>query len=204
MRKNLLQITEPLSKIFSVKSSNVLVEWNFGTPYKNFPPKPEKYARTFRDFLQQLVLSDIYNAGSTIYRKPNSKYRFSWKKFTQECGIEHIIYSFDGGAEKLLCRIQKHSDLTPPTFSGKSSPFYVECSFTKNWRSFSPQIPKASFAVKVPWTREKQYWQVFREIFAQNPKKFCSCRKSFTKNVPPATLKEVLTTLAEAFLLKKC
>ena len=65
--------------------------------------------------------------------------------------------------------------------SAKSSPFYVECSFTKNCRTISTQSPQAYFAIDLPWTRENQYWQVFRNNFAQKPKKIAHIGKKLTK-----------------------
>ena len=98
---------------------NILVERSFGTPSKNFSSKPKSNASVFQELLAQIVPLDNYNAGSTIYRNHSVKHRFLLKKITQECGIEHVKYSFDGSAEKFLCRIQKLSCLPLTTFSGK-------------------------------------------------------------------------------------
>ena len=65
---------------------------------------------------------------------------------------------------------------------GKSSPFYVECSFTENCRTFCPQSPKAFFAVKIPCTRWKKIWQVFRKFLLKNPKLFAHIGKALPKS----------------------
>ena len=80
VRKKFVQRTEPLSTIFLSNYSNVLVEWNFGIPYKTVSAKPERYARTFQELLERFVRLDIYNAGFTIYRKLQFKHRFLLKK----------------------------------------------------------------------------------------------------------------------------
>ena len=73
VRQKYLQKTEPLRKCFLSNYSKVLVERNFGTPWKNFSSRPEKNAGTIRKVLQQCVLLDIYNTGLQV-RKNTGKF----------------------------------------------------------------------------------------------------------------------------------
>ena len=119
LEKKLYKERKLFQSISLLNYSKVPVEWKFGILYKTVSPKPERYARTFQELLEHFVRLAIYNASFTIYRKVQYKHNFFWKKTTQECSIEHVIYSFNDCVEKLLRRIEKLSGWTPTLFSGE-------------------------------------------------------------------------------------
>ena len=135
--------------------SNVLAEWNFGILLKNLSSLPEGYAGTFRVLHHQFFFFGrlqlrFHNLPETLH----FKHRFSYKKVTQECGIEHVFYSFDGSAEKLLAD-SKYFRSTSESLFGKSSPFYVERRFTKNCRT-------------LPLFFWHKFEKVFKKLFLNN------------------------------------
>ena len=79
VRKEFVQRTEPLSTIFLSNYSNVLVEWNFGIPYKTVSAKPERYARTFQEHLNILFVWTSTMQGPQSTGNFNSNTTF-WKK----------------------------------------------------------------------------------------------------------------------------
>ena len=179
VRKKFVQRTEPLSTIFLSNYSKEVVEWNFGIPYKTVSAKPERYARTFQENLEHFVRLDIYNAGSTIYRKLQFKHHIL-KKITQECGIENLIYSFNDNVEKLLRRIEKLSGWTPTTFSRKVLHFMKNAVSLKTAEHCSFKA-RQLFCQKIPLDTWKEVLACVPNFFSRTPKNLCSNWKNITK-----------------------
>ena len=169
VRQKFIQRTVILWKIFLLNYSNVLVEWNLGTPTKNFSSRPKNMPAHSKNFLQKMFIrtSRIQNPQSTanliqtlLFLKKLSRmwYRTCNLQFWWQCPITF-------GQNPKIFRINSDS------LFGKNSSFYVECSFTENCRKFCPQSPKAYFAINFPCTREKKIFHVFRKLFAQKAKR---------------------------------
>ena len=171
-----------LFEIFFVKLLQRTCRMELGHPFQKLIFQAQKYASTFQELSANFVPLDVFNAGSTFYRKLQFKDYFFWKKLSRmwyrTCNLQiwwQCPITFGQNAKTF--RINSNS------LFRKSSSFYVECSFTENCRTFCPLSPKAYFAIKFPCTREKEIWQVSRKLFAQNPKSLCLYRKNITKMI---------------------
>ena len=124
VRKIIIQRTEPLSIYFFVKllqgTRRVefwhLLQNRFSKARKTCPNIP-RTSWTFCSFGH--LQCRFHNLPETSIQTPI----FFVGKITQECGIEHVIYSFNDSVEKLFRRIEKLSGWNPTSFSGKDLPF---------------------------------------------------------------------------------